>query len=62
MSRLTDSSLKADPLQRSFAAHAIVADPSSNPMLSGLAAIAPRLALVLAFAGFVQMTLNLIAH
>jgi hypothetical protein len=62
MSRLTDSSLKADPLQRSFAARAIVADPSSHPMLSGLAAIAPRLAAVLALAGVVQTTFNLIAR
>ncbi|WSH66854.1 hypothetical protein U8Q05_10695 [Rhizobium ruizarguesonis] len=49
-----------DPLQRSCI-RVLAADPS-HPMLSGLAAIAPRLTAAMAFAGSVQMTFNLISR
>lgn len=60
MSRLTEPSAESEPLQRS-PIRALAADPS-HPMFSGLAAIAPRLAVALAFAGVVQMTFHLISR
>ncbi|QND42240.1 hypothetical protein HB770_09720 [Rhizobium leguminosarum bv. viciae] len=60
MSRLTEPSAESDPLQRSHLS-TLAADPS-HPMLSGLAAIAPRLGAAMAFAGLVQMTFNLISR
>ncbi|NKK66146.1 hypothetical protein GFL88_21950 [Rhizobium leguminosarum bv. viciae] len=60
MSRLTEPSAEIDPLQRSRI-RVLTADPS-HPMLSGLAAIAARLAVAMAFAGLVQMTFNFISH
>ena len=61
MSRLTDTPAKADPLQRSESAHAVSADPS-HPLFAGLAAVAPRLGAVMAFAGLVQMGFHLISQ
>ena len=60
MSRLTEPSAEIDPLQRSRI-RALAADPS-HPMLSGLAAITPRLLAAMAFAGLVQMTFNFISR
>ncbi|NYT35110.1 hypothetical protein [Rhizobium sp. WYCCWR 11128] len=60
MSRLTEPSAESDQLQRS-PIRALAANPS-HPMLSGFAAIAPRLAAAMAFAGLVQMTFNLISR
>ncbi len=60
MSRLTEPSAEIDPLQRSRI-RVLTVDPS-HPMLSGLAAIAPRLAVAMVFAGLVQMTFNFISH
>ncbi|MBA8836624.1 hypothetical protein ACU8NH_07995 [Rhizobium leguminosarum] len=60
MSRLTEPSAEIDPLQRSHLS-TLAADPS-HPMLSGLTAIAPRLAAAMAFAWLVQMTFNLISR
>ncbi|NKK54001.1 hypothetical protein E0H35_16930 [Rhizobium leguminosarum bv. viciae] len=60
MSRLTEPSAEIDPLQRSRI-RVLTADPS-HPMLSGLAAIAPRLAMTLAFAGLIQMMFDLISR
>ncbi|MBY5819107.1 hypothetical protein ACCT14_24720 [Rhizobium brockwellii] len=60
MSRLTEPSAESDPLQRSHLS-TLAADPSHS-MLSGLAAIAPRLAMTLAFAGLVQMMFDLISR
>ncbi|MFW8586013.1 hypothetical protein ACOJBM_17440 [Rhizobium beringeri] len=60
MSYRTEPSAESDPLQRSHLS-TFAADPS-YPMLSGLAAIAPRLAAAMACAGLVQMTFNLISR
>ncbi|TAV73368.1 hypothetical protein ELH73_07525 [Rhizobium leguminosarum] len=60
MSRLTELSAESDPLQRSHLS-TLAADPSHS-MPSGLAAIAPRLAMTLAFAGLVQMMFDLISR
>ncbi|EJB03146.1 hypothetical protein FHX14_006436 [Rhizobium sp. BK619] len=60
MSRLTKPSAEIAPLKRSQI-RILTADPS-HQILSGLAAIAPRLAVTMAFAGFVQMTFNLISR
>ena len=60
MSRLTEPSAEIDPLQRSHI-RALAADPF-HPMLSGLAAIAPRLLVAMASAGLVQMTFNVISR
>ncbi|TBY73105.1 hypothetical protein [Rhizobium leguminosarum] len=60
MSRLTEPSTASDPLQRSHL-NILAADPSHS-MLSGLAAIAPRFAMTLVFAGLVQMMFDLISR
>jgi len=61
MSRLTDTNAKTDPLQRSVSAHTAAVDPS-HPLLVGLAAVAPRLGVVMAFAGLVQGSSHLISQ
>jgi len=61
MSRLTDTPAKTDPLQRSESACAGSTDPS-HPLFAGLVAVAPRLGAVMAFAGLVQMSFQLISQ
>ena len=61
MSRLTDTPAKTDPLQRSESACAVSADPS-HPLFAGLVAVAPRLGAVMAFAGLVQISFQLISQ
>ena len=61
MSRLTDMPAKTDPLQWGERAPAAAAD-SSHPLFAGLAAVAPRLGAVMAFAGLVQMSFHLISQ
>ncbi|MBB3310663.1 hypothetical protein FHT78_002407 [Rhizobium sp. BK196] len=61
MSRLTDTPAKTDLLQRSESACAGPADPS-HPLFAGLVAVAPRLGAVMAFAGLVQISFQLISQ
>ncbi len=64
MSRYTHAGLAADPLQRPRAVALVRSERhfSSEALLHGLGAVAPRLGFVLLIAGTLQLAMHLAGH